>query len=695
MTILNAVRRGEPGESAVPTVGQTALWLTAYVLASLVGRIIIVQPHSVGLVWPAAGVAFVWLACTTGRRWFLDIALLCLATVTVLLVTDGGVVRSLLSVWVVLQAALAVWLVRRWVPGIWGAGGRVPLTRLSELGGVLVAVTLAAFTVALVRTLVGLVVIPDELFSLFGGRWGRNAAAMATIGVFGLLLGGWLAQHRDQQRPVLGPVTRSDALHAAGIVAATTLVFVVGFWRNPEAPTTFMLSVTAVWAGIRFNAVVAAGHSLLTGAAAVWLTILGAGPIANSGDAEAQALVAQVFVVVLMIISMTIALTRRQFFDTIASLERSEATLAVRADELDLVMSHLDDGVAIIEEGGRVVHANLALRTTFGSQPVNHTNRLPDPDDPLTGGIYTPDGHRVPWERTPYMRALAGEVLDSEEFHHPEPDGSVRVLGISAFLVPTPEGAPRRVMVVIRDITSATTHRESLASFAGTVAHDLNNPLSVIDGWAEALEEDLTASSSDDAIRAMPMVRRIRSSVGQARAFITDLLAHSAARDQALDCEQIPLATLVKHIASTRDRPRTGGEVVVGDLPDVWADRVLLRQVLDNLIGNAFKYVAPGTVPRVVIDAERAGDGWTRILVHDNGIGVPFLQRERIFESFHRASDDYQGTGLGLAICKRIIQRHGGTIRVSADSTVSPDGGSCFEFTLPMTEQAFAGAVAR
>jgi signal transduction histidine kinase len=91
----------------------------------------------------------------------------------------------------------------------------------------------------------------------------------------------------------------------------------------------------------------------------------------------------------------------------------------------------------------------------------------------------------------------------------------------------------------------------------------------------------------------------------------------------------------------------------------------------------------------VRIDAQRLDGGWARIQVRDNGIGVPLLQRERVFESFHRATDGYQGTGLGLAICKRIVQRHGGTIRV----TVNPDGvGSCFEFTLPTTAEAFAGA---
>ena len=188
------------------------------------------------------------------------------------------------------------------------------------------------------------------------------------------------------------------------------------------------------------------------------------------------------------------------------------------------------------------------------------------------------------------------------------------------------------------------------------------------------------------------MVQHIRVSVDQMRGLISGLLAHSMARDQALDLEMVSLRNQVKHIVATLENPRAGGEIVAGDLLDVWADRVLLRQVLDNLIGNALKYVAPGTVPRVVVEAEVANPGWACVKVRDNGIGVPPPQRERIFESFQRASgEDYRGTGLGLAICRRIIQRHGGNIHV----TGNPDGiGSSFEFTLPTTPTAFERAMA-
>ncbi|HWS32088.1 MAG TPA: ATP-binding protein, partial [Actinoplanes sp.] len=108
-------------------------------------------------------------------------------------------------------------------------------------------------------------------------------------------------------------------------------------------------------------------------------------------------------------------------------------------------------------------------------------------------------------------------------------------------------------------------------------------------------------------------------------------------------------------------------------------DLPLIRQLLDNLIGNAIKYTAPGVTPVLTIDAD-AGEEVT-VRITDNGIGIPAGQHDKIFSDFHRAHADsgFAGTGLGLSICRRIVRRHGGTIGV----TDNPDGGSCFTFHLP------------
>jgi signal transduction histidine kinase len=681
---------GETGDSSVPAVVRWTGWAAGLIFVMLLSRSLVVGPDKVSLIAPSSGVALVWLASARDRtELVVDIVLVTLITVVVLWLTDGTTMQIVLSVLFVLQPLAVIYLLRRWTPHLWGGGGRRAMGTMADFGLVLLAMSVGVLAYSLLRTALGELLIPSETLSLALGRTTRAIAAMATIGVGGLLLGGWLTEHSDDGQPAFSRPTPADLGQALGATAATAVIFGWGFVLHPETPTTFMLTLTIVWVAVRFNPVVTAAACLLTGATGVWFTILDVGPIAAIDDPVSRAAIAQVFVVVLMVLGMTISLSRRQVLSTVAMLQESEAVLAVRAEELDMVMSHLDDGVAIIEEGGRVLHANQALLTAFGSREAEPLERVAEPGEEK-GQAYHPDGRPLEDADNPLYRALAGEVVEAEEIHHTDEYGVFRVLECSAFQVPHAEGAPKRVMIVLRDITTASNYRESLVSFAGTVAHDLNNPLSVIDGWAEALEDTLSQSDQSDAASSAPMVQHIRVGVEQMRAFISDLLAHAVARDQSLKCEPVSLTNVVKHIVATRDRPHGGGEIVAGDLVDVWADRVLVRQVLDNLVGNAFKYVAADTVPRVLVEAEEVDDGMARVQVRDNGIGVPLDQRDAIFDDFHRATgEDYQGTGLGLAICRRIVQRHGGTIKV----TDNPDGvGSCFEFTLPMTPDAFTAA---
>ncbi|MFC4062750.1 ATP-binding protein, partial [Planomonospora corallina] len=122
----------------------------------------------------------------------------------------------------------------------------------------------------------------------------------------------------------------------------------------------------------------------------------------------------------------------------------------------------------------------------------------------------------------------------------------------------------------------------------------------------------------------------------------------------------------------------------IGELDAVRADRALLRQLLDNLIGNAVKCTAPGQRPHITVISTRERPGWVRVEVADRGIGIPPGQHRAIFENFRRAhtGGPYTGSGLGPAICKRIVERHGGTIGAEDN----PGGGARFVFTLPAAD---------
>ena len=122
-----------------------------------------------------------------------------------------------------------------------------------------------------------------------------------------------------------------------------------------------------------------------------------------------------------------------------------------------------------------------------------------------------------------------------------------------------------------------------------------------------------------------------------------------------------------------------GAEIVLDELPAVEGDEAQLGQLFQNLLANALKFRADHA-PRIEIGAPARGGGW-RFRVRDNGIGIEPRHAERVFKIFQRlhGRDEYPGTGIGLAICKRMVERHGGTIEVHA----AAGGGTEFSFTVP------------
>ena len=175
------------------------------------------------------------------------------------------------------------------------------------------------------------------------------------------------------------------------------------------------------------------------------------------------------------------------------------------------------------------------------------------------------------------------------------------------------------------------------------------------------------------------MVERAQGAAGQMRDFIDDLLGFTVARDRPLEIDDLDLSAVAEDVAALRRDSETRPQIQVQAGMEAPGDRVLIRQLLDNLIGNAVKYGAPGVRPDIDGDRRRARDD-LEVSVSDNGIGIPADMRERVFDSFARVhAEAYAGQGLGLAICQRVVNRHGGRIWVA-----DPVGrGTTIRFTLP------------
>jgi light-regulated signal transduction histidine kinase (bacteriophytochrome) len=172
------------------------------------------------------------------------------------------------------------------------------------------------------------------------------------------------------------------------------------------------------------------------------------------------------------------------------------------------------------------------------------------------------------------------------------------------------------------------------------------------------------------------------------QALIDELLAFSRVTRAPARFAPVDLAAMARDVKVDLEAriASSGGSVVVGDLPTIDADATQMRQLLQNLIGNALKFRKPDEAPVVHVDASIVnGRAPACVLtVQDNGIGFDMKHAERIFAVFQRlhGRDEYEGTGVGLAICRRIAERHGGAIEASS----APGRGATFVVTLPVAQ---------
>lgn len=180
--------------------------------------------------------------------------------------------------------------------------------------------------------------------------------------------------------------------------------------------------------------------------------------------------------------------------------------------------------------------------------------------------------------------------------------------------------------------------------------------------------------------------------VDRMQRLIRDLLQYSRVTSQRKEPVPVDTEQLVQQsLADLKARIEETGATVTHDaLPVVPADDVQLRQLFQNLLSNALKFRRPDVSPRVHVSAALQGEEWI-FSVRDNGIGIAPEQFNRLFVLFQRlhSQSEYPGTGIGLALCKRIVESHGGQIRLESQS----GQGTTFIFTLPAHGRALSNAL--
>lgn len=248
----------------------------------------------------------------------------------------------------------------------------------------------------------------------------------------------------------------------------------------------------------------------------------------------------------------------------------------------------------------------------------------------------------------------------------------------------------RQAQEVARHAEELARTNEELAQFASVASHDLQEPLRKIVAFGDRLRTRLAGSLDEQGRDYLDRMQNAARRMGE---LIENLLELSRATAKGGMFESVDLNTVVSEVLVDLEAQiqQTGGRVEVQELPTLIADRIQMRQLLQNLIGNALKFHKQNEPPVVQLSSRANENGAWEIHVADNGIGFEEKYLDRIFRPFQRlhGRDQFEGTGMGLAICNKIAARHSGQITAHSQFGV----GSDFVVTLtarPKTREARA-----
>ncbi len=222
---------------------------------------------------------------------------------------------------------------------------------------------------------------------------------------------------------------------------------------------------------------------------------------------------------------------------------------------------------------------------------------------------------------------------------------------------------------------------QDLQDFAHIASHDLQEPLRKVRSFGSLLVEKAKSRLNE---QELDYLDRMLSASERMRRMIEDLLAYSRVTTQAQPHRQVDLAQVVVEVLSDLEVriEQSQGKVEVDSLPTIEADALQMRQLFQNLIGNALKFHKVDVAPIVKVKSKAVPGNRVEITIEDNGIGFSMEYADTIFQPFRRLQgrSEYEGSGIGLSICRKIIERHNGTIAVQSSS----GEGSIFTLTLPL-----------
>lgn len=358
---------------------------------------------------------------------------------------------------------------------------------------------------------------------------------------------------------------------------------------------------------------------------------------------------------------------------------------------LKAIYQAIPDVILTTSESGQIESCNNSIEGMFGYSP-DETLRLN-----LMELFASPHKEEIGKRMASYISGgTSAEILITRRLEATRKDGSIFPVSLSA--AETIYKERHHFAYSIRDITKIlhaekeleTLSRElgrsnsELQQFASVASHDLQAPLRTVASLAKFLANALDEPDEFFHASARDRVHRIIKSTERMQKLVKSLLDLSRLNSAAPAFESVAMNEIFQEVTSdlATSIAEAKAKVTSANLPEVHGDKESVRQLLQNLIGNAIKFRQKNADPVVHVSCVEGAHGFT-FSVRDNGIGIEPIHHNRIFDLFQKlhGANEYPGSGLGLAICKKIAERHGGVLKVESQQ----GNGTCFIFTFSRT----------
>ncbi len=369
--------------------------------------------------------------------------------------------------------------------------------------------------------------------------------------------------------------------------------------------------------------------------------------------------------------------------DTLAGIIRRkqiEQTLKESEELAKTLLNATIDGALLLDPEGHILATNEALAARFASTPAAMTGTgFSDWLPPALAEARRAQFLQVMTDKTPLHThdERGGTILDNRIYPVIDGDGKVCRVAVFSRDITLQRNAQKTVEKALADLARSNAELEQ---FAYVASHDLREPLRAITGHLQLLQRMLKDKLDEYAGESLHFAV---DGAKRMDALIRDLLDYSRIGHSDREMEDLELGEVIADaLANLSAAISDSGATVTATtaMPHAHGNRMELIRLFQNLIGNALKYRAADRPPMVELGAVKVDNTW-EITIRDNGIGIEPEYFGRIFMIFQRlhGREQFEGTGIGLAVCRKIVDRHGGSIRVESE----PGKGSTFTVTLP------------